>query len=75
MNRRLLGTIFRCAVLVAIGASFDLGLYWIEMYAPKFEHNPVMIYWFVCPLTAIGCALMCLLQWHYYRYPDLESEQ
>jgi hypothetical protein len=72
VNRRLLGTIVRCAVLVIIGAGFDVGLYWIEMYAPKFEHNPAMIYWFVVPLSAVFTALMCVMQWHYYKHPESE---
>ncbi len=75
MNRRLLGTLVRCAVLVIIGASFDVGLYWVEMNAPHFQRDPAMIYWFVVPLSAVFTALMCLLQWHYYKHPDLESEQ
>jgi hypothetical protein len=70
---RLTGVIFRCALLVVIGASFDVGLWWVEMYAPKFEHDPAMIYCFVCPLTAVGCAVMCLLQWHYYKHPEEEE--
>ena len=52
-----------------------MGMYWLTMYAPKFDRNPMMIYCWVVPLTAIGCVALCLIQWHFYKHPDPDPEE
>lgn len=75
MNTRLLGTIIRIIVLVLIGASFVALMYYFEIRASKTAQDFTMFYFFVVPLTAGLCAIMSLLQIHYYRHPERDEHE